>query len=270
MVRIIGRRSTAVVAGSLVMAGPILAACSSGPSAEAWAATDGAAGRINLDEVQEAFKDSESATEFEERVNQIYEGDNIVLIRANQSGDRLELEGWEDLNNNQTIDDASDDRLFGIVQENDRNNMRGYGHNGYYNNSFGGGGFLFGFLLASSFRSGPVIYQTSPARAGTIRSNRSTYRRSSRYGSQVSKNTNFFNRQKSFAGSSYQNTRASSARTSYIGRQTSSGAFRTSSTGVRTRFGGSRSSVRSSSGSRSSGGFRGFGGAQRIVGVNRV
>lgn len=271
MVRIIGRRSTAIAAGSLVVAAPILSACSSGPSAEAWAATDGAAGRINLDDVQDAFKDSESATEFEKKVNEIYEGDNIVLIRANQNGDSLELEGWEDLNGNQTIDDSSDDRLFGILQENDRNEMRGYGHNGYYHNSFGGGGFLFGYLLASSFgRSGGVIYQTSPARARTIRSDRSTYRSSSRYQSQVSKNTNYFNRQKSFAGSNYQNTRASSARSSYIGRQTSSGAFRTSSTGVRTRFGGSGSSVRSSSGSRSSSGFRGFGGAQRVIGVSRI
>ena len=58
---------TALSLGGIVAAGPLLAACG-GPSYDAWAATDGAAGRINLDDVQEAFKNSKSPTEFEERV----------------------------------------------------------------------------------------------------------------------------------------------------------------------------------------------------------
>ena len=73
------RRIMAALAGTMIVGGPVLAACSSGPSFESWAATDGAAGRINLDAVQEAFKDSDSVTEFERRVNEIFEGDGIVL-----------------------------------------------------------------------------------------------------------------------------------------------------------------------------------------------
>ena len=130
-------RGFSVMAGALVVSGPVLAACSTGPSFEDWAATDGAAGRINLDEVQEAFKDSKSVTEFEKRVNEIYEGDAPVFIRARQDGDRLTLEGYEDLDNNSEIDDSRDDLLFTIVKdENDQNEMRGHGSNGYYNNSF--------------------------------------------------------------------------------------------------------------------------------------
>ena len=117
--------STAIFAGSMVVGSPLLAACSSGPSYDTWAATDGAAGRINLDDVQEAFKDSKSATDFEERVNEIYEGDGIILIRALQDGDRLTLEGWEDLNGSNEIEDSRDDLLFTIVKNDDQHEMRG-------------------------------------------------------------------------------------------------------------------------------------------------
>ena len=82
---------TAVSLGGVVAASPLIAACGSGASYDNWAATDGAAGRINLDDVQEAFKDSKSATEFEEKVNKIYEGDGLVLIRAKQDGENLTL-----------------------------------------------------------------------------------------------------------------------------------------------------------------------------------
>ena len=75
---------TAISLGGIVAAAPLAAACSSGPSYEDWAATDGAAGSINLDDVQAAFKDSKSATDFERRVNEIYEGDGLVIIRARQ------------------------------------------------------------------------------------------------------------------------------------------------------------------------------------------
>ena len=80
MRKVIGRRKIVAVAGTMVLAGPALAACAMGPTYEQWAETDGAAGRINLEEVQEAFKKSESPSEFERRVNEIYEGDSLVLI----------------------------------------------------------------------------------------------------------------------------------------------------------------------------------------------
>ena len=263
-------RGFSLMAGALVVSGPVLAACQSGPSYEAWAATDGAAGRINLDQVQEAFQKSESATDFEREVNQIYEGDGLVIIRAKQDGDRLTLEGYEDLDSSGSIDDASDDLLFSIVKdEDDQHEMRGHGANGYYNNSFGGGNFLFTYLLLSSFNRGPYFYRTDPARTSTLRNQRTNYRTSPAYRSQVSRNSSYFTRQKGFAGSSYDSAgrNLSGQRQSYLSTRRTSGSFRTSSTGVRSSF-GSRSSVsRSSSGGRSS--FGGFGGSQVVIGVKR-
>lgn len=271
MRRKLGRRGAAALAGVVVVAGPVAAACSAGPSYEDWAATDGAAGRINLDEVQKAFKESNSVTEFEKRVNEVYEGDGIVLIRSQQTDGALVLEGYEDLNKNGTIDEAGDDQLFSITKEGEQNEMRGHGANSYYNSSFGGGNFLFTYLLLSSFSRGPYFYSTPSSRIGTIRSDRTRYRNSSGYRTQVSRNSSYFSRQKSFAGSRFTNARVGSNRQSYLNSQRTSGAFRTSGTGVRSSFGGRTSrSSRSSFGGRSSGGrsggFGGFGGAQTIIG----
>lgn len=247
---------TALLTGGMVAGSPLIAACG-GPSYESWAATDGAAGRINLDDVQQAFKESKSATEFEKRVNEIYEGDGIILIRADQEGNRLTLEGWEDLNGNNEIEDARDDLLFSIVKNDDQHEMRGHNANGYYHSSFGAGSFLFGYMLATAFMPGPYFYSTPISRGPAIRQGRANYRQSNRYGSQVAHNSRYTTRQQGFAGSRYQDSsrNLSSNRQSYQQTQRSSGAFRSSSAVSRSSSGsGFGSASRARSGSFSGGG----------------
>ena len=250
---------TALSLGGIVAAAPLVAACG-GPTYDDWAATDGAAGRINLDDVQEAFRNSESATEFEKRVNEIYEGDGLVLIRAKQDGETLTLEGWEDLNSDNSIDESNDDQLFSIVQDTGGDHeMRGYHANGYYQSHWGPGNFLFTYLLISAVtpRFGGYYYSTPPSRGSEIRNQRTSYRNSSSYGRQAQRNASYNSKQSSFAGSRYQSSRGnvSSNRGSYQSTQRTSGSFRTSNTISRS------SSVRSSS--RGFGGFGG-GGAMRV------
>ncbi len=256
------RPSMAALASAALLAGPVAAACSPGPTYEDWAATDGAAGRINLDEVQKAFKESKGTSDFEKRVNEIYEGDKILLIRAKQDGEELTLEGWEDLDGSKEIEDGNDDLLFSIVHDNDQNEMRGHGSNGYYRSGFGGGNFLFTYMMISALSPRGYYYSTPVSRYGTMQNNRTNYRSSAGYSSQVSKNTSYFNKDKSFTGSQYSQ---SSARNTYQSKQRASGAFKSSGTGVRSSWG---SSSRTSA-SRSSGGFRGGGGGARIVGFVR-
>ena len=254
-------------AGLAVAVAPVAAACSSGPSYEDWAATDGAAGRINLDDVQTAFKESESVTEFEKRVNEIFEGDGIILIKAEQTDTAFVLEGWENLDGNITIDEGTDEKLFTITEKEDKSyDMRGHHANGYYHSSWGAGNFLFTYLLLSSFAGPRYVYATPASRVAPIRNDRGLYRNSSAYKSQVSKNGSFFNRQKSFAGSSYDSAdrTRSSARQSYQSRARSTGSFKGSGTGVRSSWGSS--SGRSGFSSGRSGGFFGGGGGQTFVG----
>ena len=267
-----GRAGAWALAGTLVAGGPMMAACSTGPTYEQWAATDGAAGRINLDDVQNAFKSAKSASDFEQHVNQIYEGDGLVLIRAKQEAEGLLLEGWEDLDGNHEISDAQDDLLFTILERNDQHEMRGYGANSYYHRPFGAGDFLFTYLIISSLTPGGYYYSTPPGYARTtMTSQRDSYRNSSRYRSQVSRNSNYFSTQKRFEGSRYDSAgrNISTSRQSYLGKQQTSGAFKKSSTGVRSSWGKSTSAARSSSFGGRGGFFRGGGGAQRLIGLDR-
>ena len=267
------KASAWALAGTMVAGGPMMAACSSGPTYDQWAATDGAAGRINLDDVQQAFKSAKSATDFEQRVNQIYEGDGLVLVRAKQEPDGLLLEGWEDLDGNHEISDAQDDLLFTILERNEQHEMRGYGSNSYYHSGFGAGNFLFTYLLISSLTPRGYYYSTPPGYARTTMTNqRNSYRNTSRYRSQVSRNSNYFSTQKRFAGSRYDSAgrNISTSRQSYLGKQQSSGAFKKSSTGVRSSWGRSTSAGRSSGFGGGRGGFfRGGGGAQTLIGLDR-
>ena len=251
---------TAVSLGGIVAASPLIAACGAGSSYDSWAATDGAAGRINLDDVQAAFKDSKSATDFEAKVNQIYEGDGLLIIRAKQSNEGLTLEGWEDLNGNNEIDETSDDQLFSIVEGKDKQyNMRGYHGNGYYRSGFGAGNFLFTYMLISAISPRGYYYSTPISRGSTMRNQRSRYRQSSAYGRQAQRNSNCNRKQASVAGSRYQQSRTnvSGNRQTYQQTQRTSGAFKKSSTVSRSR---ARSSFRSSGRS----GYRGGGGGMRI------
>ena len=246
------------------MAVPLVAACGGGPSYEDWAATDGAAGSINLDDVQAAFKDSKSATDFERRVNEIYEGDGLVIIRARQDGNTLTLEGWEDLNGNNDIDLEKDDQLFSIVKgTNDEYDMRGHNTNGYYNSHFGAGNFLMTYMLISAISPRGYYYSTPIGRGGQMRTQRTRYRQSSSYPRQVQRNGNFGRRQASFAGSRYQQSKSnvSSNRRTYQSARKSSGTFKNSNSITRGRSGSSRAFGRSGSG-----GGRGGGGSMIVLG----
>jgi hypothetical protein len=253
--------------GLAVATGPTIAACSSGPSYDEWAATDGAAGRINLDDVQTAFKDSKSVSDFEKRVNEIFEGDQIVLIRAEQTETALILEGWEDLNGSNEIDDTQDDKLFTVTkQEDDTYQMRGYHANSYYNSNFGAGNFLFTYMVLSSLSGPRYFYNTNPVQARTtVRGQRSSYRSSATYERQVRTNSNYYSQQKNFAGSRYDaaGKNLSTSRQGYQANSRTSGSFKSSASGVRSSWGSvGRTGF-------SSGGFRGGGGGQTIIGSIR-
>jgi hypothetical protein len=258
------------MAGALVAASPVIAACAVGPTFDEWAATDGAAGRINLDDVQSAFKRAKSASDFEREVNQIFEGDGLVLIRVRDDDNSKVLEGWEDLNSNTRIDDTSDDLLFSIAQKDDGNELRGHGSNSYYNRGFGGGDFLFTYLVISSMSSRGGYYYPPPNRQ--MSQQRSTYRTSSRYRSQVTKNSSYFSRSGGYSRSQYNDAgrTQSTARQRYQSSARTTGSYARSGTGVRSSWG---SSSRGGSFGRSSGGrgggFRGFGGGLRIIGGTR-
>ena len=253
-----------ILGSSMMVAGPVIAGCSTGVSADEWATTEGAIGRINMEAVQEAFEKSQSVEEFEKRLNEIYEGDGIVLIRAKEEGGKRIIEAFEDLDKNGDLEPGKDDLLFAITNENGSNELRGKGANRHYSAFGGGGNFLFTYLIFSSMTRGGYGYYTPRSRVPQMETNRTSYRNSTDYsggqgGGQVGKNSQYYSKQNSANQSSYTNSgrQLSPARQSYIGNQKSTGAFKSSKTGVRSSFG--KSGLRS-------GGAKGAGGGQVIIG----
>ena len=226
-------------------------------------------GRINMDAVEEAFKKSQNVEEFEKRLNEIYEGDGIVLVRAKDEDGKRVIEGYEDLNNDGEINIQPDqgDLLFTITNEGDSNDLRGRGANQHYRSSFGGGNFLFTYLIFSSLTRGGYGYYTPRSRGPQMRTERAGYRNSTAYaggrsGGQVKRNSNYYNKQRASNPNAYNSAgrQLSPSRSTYIATQRSSGAFKSSNTGVRSGFGKFGGRV-----GRASGG----GGGQVIIGRGR-
>lgn len=157
-----------------------------------WMETEGAANRINLDEVSKALEESKGITEFENRVNEIYEGPHVVMIEVKDLGNgKKVITGWEDTDNNRNLSQKRDFKLFTTtVGDGSYETVGGgahsyYHHHGVYNPM---GGFFLGYIMGSWTSA---TYYTSPARYVEIHSHQRTYRSSSKYKMQKSKNSAF-------------------------------------------------------------------------------
>lgn len=103
---------------------------------EWWENSPGARGIVNLDAVGEAFLKEPRLPEFEKRVNEIYEGDHLVLFHAYPGKDSgVGLMAREDLNGNGVYEE-SDDPLFILHALGRQVVLQGLGGNQYYSNQW--------------------------------------------------------------------------------------------------------------------------------------
>lgn len=233
-----------------------------GITASQWVQTDGAAGRINLDDVQKAYRDSFDSTgfkdqKFTEAVNKIFEGDNLVLVQVDRQGDQMLVTGWEDLNADKKVESGTDDKLFTITQdlkENGQYVTQGHGANGYYRESSFFSGFLPGLIIGQLFAGGRTTYITPPTVYDNIGSSRASYRNSPDYQRQVERNGAYGSSVSSRYGAAAASQPISPARSSYQSRQVNSGGFRSSGSSSRSIGSGGKSVGGSGSGGLSGGG----------------
>jgi hypothetical protein len=154
---------------------------------ERWATTDNTSVAIDWDRLNEAYKLAEGPEDLERRVNEIYEGDEIISISVADVDDRTQLvTGFIDRNTSGSVDDT--EKIFAIRREvtgKDTAQYQTVGHgpyNGYYSPMFGiASGMLLGSMMSRSFMPGyaPMYRQpyTTPAtRVGEMRQTRSSYR----------------------------------------------------------------------------------------------
>ena len=152
-----------------------------------WATTENTNVKIDWDKVNEAYKQAEGPEDLEKRINEIYEGDEIISVSVKDEDDKTQVvTGFFDKNTDGKVDDA--EKVFTIKRDLEGKEAKyqtvGYGpHYGYYTSPFYSvaSGMLMGMAISSMFSPTYVpvyrtAYVTSPSRASAISSHRSSYR----------------------------------------------------------------------------------------------
>ena len=124
------------------------------PEVQDWRKAPGTNGFINLKDVVEAFHKLRKVEAFEKRVNEIFEGDNMVIFTSKPSeANNSKIEGtangfiyaaFEDLDKDGKVNTriikegqlSGDDPLFTIAVKNEKATLYGHGVNKYYKYSW--------------------------------------------------------------------------------------------------------------------------------------
>lgn len=171
---------------SVSLAGSVVA-CSDREGVDRWATTENTNVDIDWDKVNEAYKTAEGPEDLEKKINEIYEGDEIISIHVKDDDAKNQVvTGFFDKNTSGAIDEG--EKIFTIkrtVTGDGTGEMSTQGH-GYYGGYHSPvmslvSGMILGSMLSSAFspRYAPMYstpYATSAARASTISNTRSSYR----------------------------------------------------------------------------------------------
>ncbi|HEU0033518.1 MAG TPA: hypothetical protein VFQ53_22960 [Kofleriaceae bacterium] len=173
--------STALLAG----AG---AGCNSEPGGvERWATTENTNVKIDWDKVNEAYKQADGPEDLERRINEIYEGDELISISVQDTDAKTQVvTGFFDKNKSGNIDEG--EKIFTIKRDvtgegTAQVQTTGYGpYYGYTSPLMSiATGMLIGSMMSHAFSPAyvPVYsrpYTTSAARMSSLESHRSGYR----------------------------------------------------------------------------------------------
>src|SRR5690606_40302012 len=108
-------RLAKLLAASLLVAVPA-AGCNSERGTERWATTENTNVKIDWDKVNQAYKDANGPEDLEKRINEIYEGDEIISIAVKDEDDRTQVvTGFFDKNKSGNVDEG--EQIFTIKRE---------------------------------------------------------------------------------------------------------------------------------------------------------
>jgi hypothetical protein len=173
---------------SVSLAGTV-AACSSNEGTERWATTENTNVDINWDKVNEAYKTAEGPEDLEKKINEIYEGDEIISVHVKDDDAKNQVvTGFFDKNKSGSIDEG--EKIFTIKRTitgdgTGEMSTQGHGHYAGYHSPMLSimTGMMLGSMMSNAFspRYVPMYsqpYTTTAARAGSIANTRSSYRAS--------------------------------------------------------------------------------------------
>lgn len=165
-----------------------VAGCDSGQDrVDRWATTENTNVKIDWDKVNEAYKQADGPEDLEKRINEIYEGEEIISIAvADQDNKTQVVTGFFDKNTNGSVDEG--EKIFTIKREPTGENSAqlqttGYGPYAGYHSPFMSiaTGMLMGHMLSSMFMPSYVPmysrpYVTPHTRLTDMHGSRSSYR----------------------------------------------------------------------------------------------
>jgi hypothetical protein len=153
---------------------------------ERWTATENTNVKIDWDKVSEAYKTAEGPADFEQKVNEIYEGDEIVSVSVHDVDASTQVvTGFFDKDQNGQVEE--EEKIFTIqrnVTDEGSGQYQVTGHGPYYGYhspmmSFAMG-MMMGSMISGALRPGYVGYSrpyvTGTERRGALSSQRSQYR----------------------------------------------------------------------------------------------
>ena len=180
------RLLSAVVVASMAVAVPACADTS--PTNDRWVTTEDTAVALDWDAVGEVYKDAEGPEDLERRVNEIYDGDEIISVAVRDvDAQTQEVIGFFDRNEDGKV--ADPEKVFTIdrvIEGEGEGHYQIHGHGayyGYHSPMFSiAAGMLMGSMLSRAFSPGYVPmytrpYVTAPARRGELVAHRSAYRK---------------------------------------------------------------------------------------------
>jgi hypothetical protein len=153
-----------------------------------WATTENTNVKIDWDKVNDAYKEAEGPEDLERRINEIYEGDEIISVSVQDADAKTQVvTGFFDKNTSGAVDEG--EKVFTIKRDitgegQAQYHTMGHGaHYGYYTSPLLSiaSGMMIGSMMSSAFSPHyvPVYtqpYTTPPTRASSLQSQRSSYR----------------------------------------------------------------------------------------------
>jgi hypothetical protein len=217
------RRSLVTALAATVALGSITA-CGA-PGNDRWVVTEDTTVDIDWDAINEAYRNAEGPEDFEQKVNEIYTGDEIISISVRDADDKSQtVTGFFDKDADGKVSEG--EKIFTIQRDivgadKAQYQISGYGPYAHYHSPMWdiASGMMMGMFLSSMFSPGyrPMYttpYTTSPARQAALSQHRSSYRAA---------NPNKFAKASS-SGRSYGN-RGGAWGSSGSGRRRSGGSF---------------------------------------------
>ena len=176
----------AIALASAMLGGTV--GCAKPPErSDRWATTENTNVKIDWDKVNEAYKAAEGPADLEKRINEIYEGSEIISISVHDTDDKTQVvTGFFDKNTDGQVGD--DEKIFTIQRSltgegQGQYQTQGYGYYGGYHSPMMSivSGMLMGSMMASmmSPRYVPIHtqpYVTSAGRHAELRGQRTSYR----------------------------------------------------------------------------------------------